>query len=60
MVCGVGSMYTPAEREVEKDLGEILDITLKLQDAGKGEPEIQPDSEKKPEHNSEGSLNKSA
>lgn len=51
MVCGVGSMYT---------LGEILDITLKLQDAGKGEPEIQPDSEKKPEHNSEGSLNKSA
>lgn len=51
---------TLEEQRVEKDLRETPDTTLKLQDAGKGESKIQSDSNKKPEHNSEGYSNRPA
>ncbi|XP_036335656.1 uncharacterized protein LOC118746037 [Rhagoletis pomonella] len=74
MAWGIGSVYlrlkkrsladnnanTLEEREVEKDLGEILEATLKLQETEKGDPEILPDPEKNPDPCSEGSSNKSA
>lgn len=72
MVWGIGSVYihlkkrhpvdinenTLEEREVEKNIGEILGDILKLQNSGREGPKIQPDPEKKPALNSEGSSNK--
>ena len=45
------------EREVEKDLGEILEVTLKPPSRGE-DPKIQSDPEKKPDPSSKGSLDK--